>query len=169
MLYLATPAFRHKLLRSMSSSSSRPDGIAADQDPNEYTPLNSNGVAGPRSTLAGLFSKNYTPGENSEHMLVRWAARTFTITKLTLTSNYVNVLLVFVPLGIIAGILEWDPTTVFVLNFFAIVPLAAVLSFATEEISLKLGETLGGLMNATFGNAVELIVCFSSVPTRNIQ
>jgi len=33
-----------------------------------------------------------------------------------------------------------------------------LLSFATEEIAIKVGETLGGLMNATFGNAVELIV-----------
>ncbi|KAF2800173.1 vacuolar calcium ion transporter-like protein /H(+) exchanger [Melanomma pulvis-pyrius CBS 109.77] len=76
----------------------------------------------------------------------------------TLCSNYVNVLLVFVPIGIIAGALGWNPTAVFILNFIAIVPLAALLSFATEEISAKLGQTLGGLMNATFGNAVELIV-----------
>ena len=63
-----------------------------------------------------------------------------------------------VPVGIIAGLGKWDPTAVFVINFLAIIPLAAVLSFATEEISLKLGEALGGLLNATFGNAVELIV-----------
>jgi len=75
-----------------------------------------------------------------------------------LKSNYANVLLVFVPLGIIAGIAKWDPVTIFILNFFAIIPLAALLSFATEELSAKLGQTLGGLMNATFGNAVELIV-----------
>lgn len=91
-------------------------------------------------------------------MFVRWPARAFTITKITLLSNYVNILLVFVPLGIVAGATGWNPTVVFILNFFAIIPLAAVLSFATEEISVKLGETLGGLMNATFGNAVELIV-----------
>jgi Ca2+/H+ antiporter len=72
--------------------------------------------------------------------------------------DYVNFLLVMVPLGIIAGKLGWSPTAVFTINFFAIIPLAAVLSFATEEISMKLGETLGGLLNATFGNAVELIV-----------
>ncbi|KAH8635897.1 vacuolar calcium ion transporter /H(+) exchanger [Alternaria alternata] len=81
----------------------------------------------------------------------------------TLASNYVNVFLIFVPLGIIAGALHWNPTVVFVLNFIAIIPLAALLSFATEELSAKLGQTLGGLMNATFGNAVELIVlgcCF---------
>lgn len=76
----------------------------------------------------------------------------------TLISNYVNVLLVFVPIGIIAGAMHWNPTAVFILNFIAIIPLAALLSFATEELSAKLGQTLGGLMNATFGNAVELIV-----------
>jgi Ca2+:H+ antiporter len=80
------------------------------------------------------------------------------LTYATLTSNYVNVLLVFVPIGIIAGIMGWNPTAVFILNFIAIMPLAALLSFATEELSAKLGQTLGGLLNATFGNAVELIV-----------
>jgi len=81
-----------------------------------------------------------------------------TTTWKTLASNYVNVLLVFVPVGIIAGALHISATTVFILNFIAIIPLAALLSFATEELSAKLGQTLGGLMNATFGNAVELIV-----------
>lgn len=94
----------------------------------------------------------------SNNMAVRYAANTYNIAKVTLLSNYVNVLLVFVPLGIIAGLSGWDPTTVFILNFFAIVPLASVLSFATEEISLRVGQTMGGLLNATFGNAVELIV-----------
>ena len=79
-------------------------------------------------------------------------------TEAVLYSNYVNVLLVFVPLGIVAGAVNSNPTTVFVLNFFAIVPLAAILSFATEEISMKLGQTIGGLLNASFGNAIELIV-----------
>jgi Ca2+:H+ antiporter len=82
------------------------------------------------------------------------------LTWLTVASNYVNVLLVFVPLGILAGALHWNPTVVFVLNFLAIVPLASLLSFATEELAHKLGETIGGLLNASFGNAVELIVSF---------
>jgi Ca2+:H+ antiporter len=54
--------------------------------------------------------------------------------------------------------MKWDPIVTFMLNFIAIIPLAALLSFATEQLSTKLGQTLGGLMNATFGNAVELIV-----------
>jgi len=40
---------------------------------------------------------------------------------------------------------------VFVVNFLAIIPLAAILSFSTEELALRVGETLGGLLNATFG------------------
>jgi Ca2+:H+ antiporter len=57
------------------------------------------------------------------------------LTYATLASNYVNILLVFVPVGIIAGALGWNPTAVFILNFIAIIPLAALLSFATEELS----------------------------------
>ncbi|RDW88814.1 hypothetical protein BP6252_00846 [Coleophoma cylindrospora] len=134
---------------------------------NEHTGLlNGNGNDRRKSTLYEIFlNKHHTPGMDSNNRLIRWPASGFNITKVTLLSNYVNVLLVFVPLGIIAGAGGWDPTVVFILNFFAIVPLAAVLSFATEEISMKLGETLGGLLNATFGNAVELIV--SIVALRN--
>lgn len=64
-----------------------------------------------------------------------------------------------VPIGIVAGALNWNPTAVFTINFLAIIPLAAVLSFATEMLASKLGQAMGGLLNATFGNAVELIVC----------
>ncbi len=89
---------------------------------------------------------------------VRWPASFGYTSWQTLTSNPVNFLLVFVPIGIAFGATHGNPTVVFILNFLAIIPLASLLSFATEEISVKLGQTLGGLMNATFGNAVELIV-----------
>ncbi|KAG5927600.1 hypothetical protein E4U53_002842 [Claviceps sorghi] len=74
-----------------------------------------------------------------------------------------------VPIGIAAGAMGWGSTAVFTINFFAIIPLAAVLSFATEEISLKLGETMGGLLNATFGNAVELIVSIVALKDGQIE
>ncbi|KUL89968.1 hypothetical protein ZTR_02955 [Talaromyces verruculosus] len=70
----------------------------------------------------------------------------------------INVLLVLVPVGIALNYTSVSRTAVFVVNFLAIVPLAAMLSYATEEIALRTGETLGGLINASFGNAVELIV-----------
>lgn len=136
----------------------------------EQTPLLTNGDGAAegevarKSTLHELFlNKHRTPGMENGNRLISVPAHALHITKVTLLSSYVNVLLVFVPLGILAPALGWDPTTVFVLNFFAIVPLAAVLSFATEEIAMKLGQTMGGLLNATFGNAVELIVCTSSI------
>ncbi|KAJ2906677.1 Vacuolar calcium ion transporter [Zalerion maritima] len=111
------------------------------------------------NTVRAFFlDTQYTPGIHNEKIWIRGLAHIWHTTKLTLLSNYINILLFCVPVGIIAGHNEWDPTAVFLWNFFGIIPLAAVLSFATEEISVKLGETLGGLLNATFGNAVELIV-----------
>ncbi|QIW99420.1 hypothetical protein AMS68_004938 [Peltaster fructicola] len=103
-----------------------------------------------------------------ERAWVRYPARFWHITWLTLTSNYVNVLLVFVPVGIVMGALGLNPTAVFIINFLAIMPLASLLSFATEELSAKLGETVGGLMNATFGNAVELIVSIVALQRNEI-
>lgn len=102
--------------------------------------------------------------DDDSSLWVKYPKHVARLTWLTLASNYVNVLLVFVPLGIIAGALHWNPTVVFILNFLAIMPLASLLSFATEELSVKLGETIGGLMNATFGNAVELIVSTTYTP-----
>ena len=91
----------------------------------------------------------------------RWPARVVHLVRITLTHDYVNVLLIFVPLGIVAGFLKWDASAIFALNFLAIVPLASLLSFATEELAATMGQALGGLLNATFGNAVELIVRLS--------
>ncbi|SNX83727.1 probable VCX1 - Vacuolar Ca++/H+ exchanger [Melanopsichium pennsylvanicum] len=75
-----------------------------------------------------------------------------------LTCSWINVFLIFVPLGIIAEQLHWPAIWIFSLNFLAIIPLAKILGDATEQVSFRLGQTLGGLLNATFGNAVELIV-----------
>ncbi|KAL8990838.1 MAG: hypothetical protein Q9177_000604 [Variospora cf. flavescens] len=109
------------------------------------------------------------PFYKDERPWVRWPSRFGYVAWQTLTSNPVNVLLVFVPLGIISGTIGWSSTVVFVLNFLAIIPLASLLSFATEEISVKLGQTLGGLMNATFGNAVELIVSIVALKNGEIR
>ncbi|RYO91865.1 hypothetical protein DL766_006122 [Monosporascus sp. MC13-8B] len=105
-----------------------------------------------------FFNSAYTPGADSPKPWVRYPAHVWHVMKAVLLSSPLNLLLVFVPIGIVAGVTGWDPVAVFVINFLAIIPLAAVLSFATEEISVRLGDALGGLLNATFGNAVELIV-----------
>ena len=49
-------------------------------------------------------------------------------------------------------------TLLFVLSVLAIVPLAALLSHATESVAAKTGDTVGGLLNATLGNLTELVI-----------
>ena len=85
-----------------------------------------------------------------------------------LKSNYLYTLLVFVPFGILSGLFGWHPTVVFLCNILAIVPLAMLLNFATEELSVNAGQTVGVLLNATFGNAVEMIVSCKSWLTLSI-
>ncbi|KAK3402328.1 Sodium/calcium exchanger protein-domain-containing protein [Sordaria brevicollis] len=121
------------------------------------------------SWRAFLFDNKKTPGTAHSNPLVRYPTRVWNVTKVTLLSSWINILLIFVPLGIIAGERQWGAPAVFTLNFFAIIPLAAVLSFATEEIAHRLGETLGGLVNATFGNAVELIVSIVALRAGEIE
>ena len=67
-------------------------------------------------------------------------------------------LLIFVPISIAAEKLEWGTMTVFVTSALAIVPLAIWLSTATEEVAVVTGPSVGGLLNAVFGNATELII-----------
>ncbi|CAL5874993.1 uncharacterized protein PFLUO_LOCUS9296 [Penicillium psychrofluorescens] len=78
--------------------------------------------------------------------------------KATVFNSWINVLFIAAPVGIALHFVKVNPIAVFVVNFIAIIPLAAMLSYATEEIAIRTGETIGGLLNASFGNAVELIV-----------
>lgn len=84
----------------------------------------------------------------------------------TLYCSYANFLLVFVPLGIISGASGWSSVVVFILNFLAIFPLASLLSYSTDQLSAKVGQIFGGLINATFGNAVEMIVSRPCIVSR---
>ncbi|KAN0069050.1 Sodium/calcium exchanger domain containing protein [Elaphomyces granulatus] len=88
--------------------------------------------------------------------------------KATVLNSWINLLLIFVPAGIAVNYAHLSPVAIFVVNFIAIVPLAAMLSFATEEIALRTGETIGGLLNATFGNAVELIVAIVALVHKEV-
>ncbi|KAF2873731.1 Sodium/calcium exchanger protein-domain-containing protein [Massariosphaeria phaeospora] len=78
--------------------------------------------------------------------------------KAVLFGSWINILLIFVPVGFAVNYAHIQAVPIFIINFIAIIPLAAMLSYATEELAIRVGETLGGLLNATFGNAVELIV-----------
>jgi len=58
----------------------------------------------------------------------------------------------------VAAAREWNPVAIFALSFFAMFPLAELLSWSTEQLSASTGQVIGGLLMAAFGNAVEMIV-----------
>jgi Ca2+:H+ antiporter len=92
-------------------------------------------------------------------------------TKTTLFFSKANFLLPFVPLSIIAANPDhpWSPVATFSLSFLAIFPLAELLSWSTEQLSASTGQTIGGLLNATFGNAVEMIVRLACTAQLNVM
>ena len=78
---------------------------------------------------------------------------------MVVTYSWLNVLLVFVPIGIVvANVPGVHGGIVFAMNCIAVIPLAGLLSFATESVASNMGDSLGALLNVTFGNAVELII-----------
>ena len=73
-------------------------------------------------------------------------------------------LLVFVPVVFAAAKLKPGAhTLLFVLSVLAIVPLAALLSHATESVAAKTGDAVGGLLNATLGNLTELVIALTAL------
>lgn len=75
--------------------------------------------------------------------------------------SWINLLLVFVPVGIAVNFVPGiSPGVIFAMNAIAIIPLAGLLSHATETVAHRFGDAIGALMNITFGNAVELIILY---------
>jgi len=74
------------------------------------------------------------------------------------TEKVFKILLIFVPLSMFAEYMHSSPIVIFILASLAIIPLAKFIGESTEEISARTGPALGGLLNATFGNATELII-----------
>jgi Ca2+:H+ antiporter len=77
--------------------------------------------------------------------------------------KYLKVLLVFGVIAVIGSFLHWSPTVLFVASALGIVPLASMLGEATEELAHYTGPRLGGLLNATLGNAAELIITLFAI------
>src|SRR6187549_3458846 len=73
-------------------------------------------------------------------------------------------LLAFVPVVLICAKLKPEAhTLLFVLSVLAVVPLATLLSHATESVSAKTGDAVGGLLNATLGNLTELVIALAAL------
>ena len=86
------------------------------------------------------------------------------MSKLISVQNFLNLLLIFVPIAIaleyvVHARAEW----IFVTSCLAIIPLAGLMGKATEHLAEHVGEGIGGLLNATFGNAAELIIAIMAL------
>ena len=77
--------------------------------------------------------------------------------------NWIQVLLIGAPLAIIGGWLEWAPIAVFGLACVALIPLAGLIGESTEMLAERTGPRIGGLLNATLGNAAELIITIVAI------
>ncbi|RLO05520.1 hypothetical protein DYB28_005356 [Aphanomyces astaci] len=85
------------------------------------------------------------------------------------TGSWINLLLLVAPLAVVAHFNHWPDVWVFVINFLVMMPLANILGEATEALAEHTGDTIGGLVNATFGNAVEIIISLFALSKGEIQ
>jgi len=82
---------------------------------------------------------------------------------LLLPRHVTYTLVLFAPLSIFLFIVSLDKTLVFVSAIVAIIPLAKLIGQATHELEKASGPTVGSLLNATFGNAAELIIALQAI------
>lgn len=74
--------------------------------------------------------------------------------------KYLRFILLLLPFSIAGYFLHWNETLQFFMSALIIIPLAGYLGEATEELAVYTGPKLGGFLNATFGNATEMIIAF---------
>ncbi|HBP64141.1 MAG TPA: calcium/proton exchanger [Desulfosporosinus sp.] len=72
--------------------------------------------------------------------------------------NFLNLLLLAIPVSVFLKLSDYSPVLLFIAAGLSIIPLAGFMGKATEEIACYVGPKVGGLLNATFGNAAELII-----------
>ncbi|MEO6726722.1 MAG: calcium/proton exchanger [Blastocatellia bacterium] len=83
--------------------------------------------------------------------------------KLFAPENLLSWFLIFVPIAVFLEFTHANPIAIFATSALAIVPLAGWMGRATEHLAEKLGQGIGGLLNATFGNAAELIIALMAL------
>lgn len=131
-----------------------------DEADDEETKLIKNkGYGSADSSTGGLASSMTVPEED----------KPLEALKEMFTENKINVLFVFLPLAYWSHAAKWSDGSIFILNFLAMVPLAAMLGVFTEELAAHTNDVIGGLINATFGNAVELVVAIQALMANDFQ
>jgi Ca2+:H+ antiporter len=98
------------------------------------------------------------PVEDGE--AIRWAG---VLAAIDPRESKMNWLLLAIPVAIWLSLVEHNQPMAFITSMVAIMPLAYIMGRATEEFALRTSESVGGLLNATFGNAAELIICVLAI------
>lgn len=80
-----------------------------------------------------------------------------------LKGSPLNILLLALPLAILAKLMDWGDLWVFILSALAVIPMAGFIGESTEALASYTGPRLGGLLNATLGNAAELIITIVAI------
>ncbi|MEH6947894.1 calcium/proton exchanger [Bacillus sp. JJ634] len=76
---------------------------------------------------------------------------------------FLILVLIGVPLSVVGSLLHWPSVVMFIVYCLTIIALASFMGRATESLAIVMGPRIGGLLNATFGNAVELIISIFSL------
>ncbi|KAI3993435.1 hypothetical protein MKX01_002448 [Papaver californicum] len=100
---------------------------------------------------------------------VGFLRRTLTNISEVIFGTKLSVLFPAIPLAIIANCYHFGRPWIFALSLLGLTPLAERVSFLTEQISFYTGPTVGGLLNATCGNATELIIAIFALTKRKIE
>jgi Ca2+:H+ antiporter len=77
--------------------------------------------------------------------------------------KYLYILFVFAPIAILGELLHWSPVLIFLTSALAVIPAAGLMGRSNEELAAHTGPRLGGLLNATLGNAAELIITLFAI------
>lgn len=109
-------------------------------------------------------------GEPARNTTKKPFARQFAdVLRLVFLRSWLNILLIFVPAGIAVKAANIDPNVVFALNAVAVIPLAGLLTFATECLAHRFSPTIAALLNVSFGNSVELIIFIIALVQNQIR
>lgn len=142
-------------LRRKKTTTGAPRSVIGDPELGSPTVQRSNTARSSHVKPPNRFKALFTPVHPIQGPPPTWMQSL----KATLRYSPLNICLVFIPIswGLHLGMHGQD-TMVFVFSALGIIPLAALLGFGTEQIALKTSMSFGGLLNATLGNIVEMII-----------
>ncbi|XP_057451363.1 vacuolar cation/proton exchanger 2-like [Lotus japonicus] len=151
----------------MGSVSGEDDKLHLDFDDEEAAPFSS---SSPSSSVSKVHPFNFETAVAASSLFKSLRARRVSRSVyLVLIKARINVLLPFGPLAILLHYITGKHGWVFLFTLLGIAPLAERLGYATEQLALYTGPTVGGLLNATFGNATEMIISIYALKSGMIR